>query len=198
MSHARIEEVSDSDPSEGDISDVDDDFDEREIIRARSEREQYAPFSLSQNTAAHPAAIPSSKLAPPAAPKPNPSLINPSAIPSAAGGTQFQHTEDDSKYKDFQCIYPIYFDKSRSRGQGRMVGRELAVESPLAREIVNACGSLRLETLFEPAKCHPKDWANPGRVKVKLKGGQNPTIKNSMYCRDVSCAIAELRADRVS
>lgn len=60
-----------------------------------------------------------------------------------------------------------------------MVGKELAVENPLAREIVNACGRLRLETVFEPAKCHPRDWANPGRVKVKLKGGQNPSIKNS-------------------
>jgi signal recognition particle subunit SEC65 len=53
------------------------------------------------------------------------------------------------------------------------------VENPLAREIVAACGRLRLETLFEPSKIHPKDWANPGRVKVRLKGGNNPTIKNS-------------------
>lgn len=60
------------------------------------------------------------------------------------------------------------------------MGIELAVENPLAREIVAACGKLRLETLFEPSKFHPKDWANPGRVKIKLKGGQNPTIKNSM------------------
>jgi signal recognition particle subunit SRP19 len=185
MSHARIEEVSDSDPSEGIISDVDEDFDERDILRARPGQAQpassFLSSSLSRNNAVHPAAIPASKLNPPpfAPPRGNPSMINPSAIPSAAGSTQFQHTEDDSKYKDFQCIYPVYFDKSRSRGEGRMVGKELAVENPLAREIVNACGRLRLETLFEPAKCHPKDWANPGRVKVKLKGGQNSTIKNS-------------------
>lgn len=64
-----------------------------------------------------------------------------------------------------------------------MVGKELAVENPLAREIVAACGRLRLEALFEPAKMHPKDWANPGRVKIKLKGGNNPTIKNSELSR---------------
>ena len=52
MSHARIEEVSDSDPSEGDISDVSDDFDEREILKQR------APANASQ------------------------SIINPSSIPS--------------------------------------------------------------------------------------------------------------------
>ncbi|CZR65980.1 related to signal recognition particle protein Sec65 [Phialocephala subalpina] len=156
MSHARIEEVSDSDPSEGDISDALSDFDEREILKAR------------------PSTIP--------APKPNPSFINPSSIPSSS--SQFpgvQETEDDSKFKDYQCIYPIYFDKNRSRKEGRMVGKELAVENPLAREIVNACGRLRLETLFEPAKCHPRDWANPGRVKVKLRGGNNSSIKNKHH-----------------
>ncbi len=60
------------------------------------------------------------------------------------------------------------------------MGREHAVENPMAREIVNACGRLRLETLFEPAKLHPKDWSNPGRVKVKVKGGQNSNVKSSM------------------
>ena len=61
------------------------------------------------------------------------------------------------------------------------MGLELAVENPMAREIVNACARLRLETLFEPSKLHPKDWANPGRVKIKLKGGANKSIKNSEY-----------------
>lgn len=61
------------------------------------------------------------------------------------------------------------------------MGVELAVENPLAREIVTACGRLRLETLFEPSKLHPKDWANPGRVKVRLKGGNNKSIKNSEF-----------------
>ena len=158
MSHARIEEVSDSDPEyDSDPSEDDiEDFDEREIIKAR------APKAAASAT-------------------PNPSLIQPGAVPSVAkDGVAFQSTTDESKYKDFQCIYPIYFDRNRSRKEGRRVGIEGAVENPLAREIVSACGRLRLEVLFEPTKMHPKDWANPGRVKVKLKGGQNPAIKNSM------------------
>lgn len=163
MSHARIEEVSDSDPdyasdpSEEDIED----FDEREIIKAR------APKATEQAPTAS-----------------NPSLIQPAAVPSVAkDGVAFQSTTDESKYKDFQCIYPIYFDRNRTRKEGRRVGIEGAVENPLAREIVTACGRLKLETLFEPTKLHPKDWANPGRVKVKLKGGQNPAIKNSKSFR---------------
>lgn len=159
MSHARIEEVSDSDPEYSDPSEDDiEDFDEREIIKARAPK------------------------AAPQAPRPatNPSLIQPSAVPSVArDGVAFQSTTDEAKYKDFQCIYPIYFDRNRTRKEGRRVGIEGAVENPLAREIVTACGRLRLEVLFEPTKMHPKDWANPGRVKVKLKEGQNPAIKNS-------------------
>lgn len=164
MSHARIEEISDSDsdPSEGNLSDYVDDFDER--------------FPIQQKAAP----------APKVAPRPSQaqqSLMNPEQIPTTimgSDGTQFQPTTDDSKYKDFQCLYPIYFDKNRTRAEGRRVGLDMAVVNPLARDIVTACGRLRLETLFEPAKSHPKDWANPGRVKVRVKGANNPTVKSSM------------------
>ncbi|KAJ8064699.1 hypothetical protein OCU04_007019 [Sclerotinia nivalis] len=175
MSHARIEEVEDSDneygasdPSEGDISDVASDFEDRDIIMKRTP----APSST--------------KRAPP--PNAQASRMNPADIPfsgsqitTGADGTQFRSTEDSSKYKDFQCIYPIYFDATRSRAEGRRVGMELAVKNPIAREIVAACSRLRIETLFEPAKTHPKDWANPGRVKVNIKGGANPAIKNKHH-----------------
>lgn len=143
MSHARIEEVSDSDidsdPSEGDISDLDDDLQEHEVLKQRK------------------------PIVPPTKAAASSSLINPSAIPSTSANSQFQsqlgpdgarfQTQvDQSKYKDFQCIYPVYFDKNRSRHEGRRVGIEQAVENPLAREIVNACGRLGLETLFEMQK----------------------------------------------
>lgn len=166
MSHARIEEVSDSDsdPSEGNISDLEGDFDERDILKARPSHVSPKP-NQAQKAAQH--------------------LIDPSAVPAqrastfiAPDGTKFQTATDESKYKNFQCLYPVYFDKTRSRAQGRRVGRENAVENPLAREIVAACGQLRLETLFEPAKLHPKDWANPGRVKVRI-GANNPLVNNS-------------------
>jgi len=64
------------------------------------------------------------------------------------------------------------------------VGREEAVANPLAREIVDAVQMLGLKTVFEPAKTHPKDWSNPGRVRVLVKeGGRARTVgvKNSMY-----------------
>ena len=85
--------------------------------------------------------------------------------------------------KYFQCLYPVYFDKSRTRAEGRKVGAELAVENPLARDIVDAVQMLGLRAGLEPEKLHPKDWANPGRVRVQLKNEDgslvNTKIKNS-------------------
>lgn len=85
--------------------------------------------------------------------------------------------------KYYQCLYPVYFDKTRSRSEGRKVGTELAVENPLARDIVDAVQLLGLQLALEPEKLHPKDWANPGRVRVLLKNESgklvNPRIKNS-------------------
>lgn len=162
MAHPRIEEVEDSDvdmsdPSEGDI----DDFAESDILRPRTN--QQLPIRQQSNPAqSH--------------------LINPNQIPTVSAGPPVAGGPGDfsipttttasaKAYAHFQCLYPVYFDASRTRAEGRRVSRDLAVPNPLAREIVNACRDLRLQTLFEPEKMHPRDWANPGRVKVQLKEG---------------------------
>lgn len=66
------------------------------------------------------------------------------------------------------------------------MSKKLAVENPLAREIVEACNLMGLRTVFEPGKAHPKDWANPGRIRVELKKegvAVNSRIKNSKLLR---------------
>lgn len=98
--------------------------------------------------------------------------------------------EQQEKSKSYQCIYPIYFDASRSREEGRRVKKEDAVRNPLAREIVDALQyisgqvNVALQIVFEPSKCHPKDWANPGRVRVLVKKDGEPVtakIANSKF-----------------
>ncbi|MCJ1379506.1 signal recognition particle subunit [Xylographa soralifera] len=90
---------------------------------------------------------------------------------------------DPARYKDWQSLYPVYFDASRSRAEGRRVGRALAVASPLARTLADAAGALGLQVVLEVGKTHPRDWANPGRVKVGLKtsGGAGVGVKNSKW-----------------
>lgn len=88
--------------------------------------------------------------------------------------------EQQQKIKTFQCIYPIYFDASRSREEGRRVKKEDAVRNPLARGIVDALQhigqsiNVPLQVALEVSKSHPKDWANPGRVKVLVKENGKP------------------------
>ena len=127
--HARIEELSDSDPEDMDPADFD-----------------------------------------PSLQKHNDNLMNPSNIPFQARPTPVQSTNNDPKrFRHWTCLYPIYFDANKSRAEGRRVSKKLAVENPLAREICDAIFRLGLQMVLEAEKTHPKDWANPGRVRVLLK-----------------------------
>lgn len=124
-----------------------------------------------------PAIIRPSSVRPPANPSHQPQLQPQFRAPTS----NFDNTND--RHKRYQCLYPLYFDANRSRSQGRRVGQELAVQNPLAREIVDAVQLLGLDTVFEPGKLHPKDWSNPGRVRVLVKEGgrvRNRGVKNSM------------------
>ncbi|KAJ9298118.1 hypothetical protein DTO271G3_3723 [Paecilomyces variotii] len=142
MSHARVEEVSDSDP------------------------EEVAPSEFNQAQFA------------------KESIISPSIVPGPGAGIRPSEARREIP-KHFQCLYPVYFDKTRSRAEGRKVGSELAVENPLARDILDAVQMLGLRVGFEPEKLHPKDWANPGRVRVMLKNEDgtpaNPKVKNKHH-----------------
>ncbi|KAL2759872.1 hypothetical protein ACRALDRAFT_2092522 [Sodiomyces alcalophilus JCM 7366] len=153
MSHARIEEVSDSDLEPSDPSEADiEEFADTDIIRRRVVDPKTVTPSQS-NVASAPSASsrhPFTQQQPP------------------SQDANFHTTSDAKQYADYHCLYPVYFDATRTRAEGRRVASHLAVPNPLAREIVNACAALRLPTLFEPAKSHPKDWGNPGRVKVRL------------------------------
>ncbi|OXV06236.1 hypothetical protein Egran_05999 [Elaphomyces granulatus] len=113
------------------------------------------------------------------------SIISPSMIPPPSGATRAPTVPPRHIPKHFQCLYPLYFDKTRSRAEGRRVGSELAVENPLARDILDATQMLGLRVGFEPEKLHPKDWANPGRVRVMLKEENgdpaHPKIENKHH-----------------
>lgn len=81
------------------------------------------------------------------------------------------------------CIYPIYIDAKRPCGTGeRRIARAKSVWWPLSKDIADATNRLGLGTLHEVNKSHPRDWENPGRVRVQWKkDGRlvNPAIKTS-------------------
>lgn len=169
MSHARIEEVEDSDlsdPSEGDI----DDFVDSDILRAVAPKQPAAAAAPQQQQQQ--------------APSPS-SLFPGTTAPPPGSGIQ------QSDVAGYQCLYPIYFDASRTRAEGRRVPAHLAVKNPLAREIATACAALRVSPVFEAMKTHPQDWANPGRVRVNIKDPSNPYLKNVKNKHHLYILVAE-------
>ena len=165
MSHARIEEVEDSDPE------IDD-------------PETYLPSSDDHiiRPAGQPVEVASSSSR---AGGPNPTLFRP---PPPGQSISQQQTREN--VKTYQTIYPVYFDSSRTRAQGRRVSSKLASPNPLAYNLLAAAqyalGDRGLPMVLEPDKTHPKDWANPGRVRIQLYDKEthkplHPRIKNKAY-----------------
>jgi signal recognition particle subunit SRP19 len=158
-----IEEIEDSDPEEMDIDEYDD--------------HDPAPLRPAAPRPAQPAAT---------------TLMNSANIPMQAQNngmrpaptTKSTPEENKERSKHWQCLYPVYFDKNKTRAEGRRVGKELAVANPLARELAEAVASLEYNVVFEPNKTHPKDWSNPGRCRVLVKEDGKAVsgrIKNSMW-----------------
>ncbi|CED83576.1 Signal recognition particle, subunit Srp19 [Phaffia rhodozyma] len=93
-----------------------------------------------------------------------------------------QYVDDTAPFKEWHPIYPIYLDAKRAYGNkgGRRVPRDLAVWWPVSKDIAAALKALHLPVFHEQLKTHPKDWANPGRVKTEyFKDGRylHPRIK---------------------
>ncbi|KAG2734447.1 hypothetical protein G9P44_002453 [Scheffersomyces stipitis] len=106
--------------------------------------------------------------------------------------------EERDHLKNFQIIYPCYFDLNRSHKEGRRVAVSKAVENPLAKTVSDACRSFNLPVLLELDKTHPQDFGNPGRVRVLLKdqvNGGKITDSRFKTKRSLFNAIAEYLED---
>ncbi len=65
-------------------------------------------------------------------------------------------------------VWPEYFDKSRSRAEGRKVNRRLAVHSPTLEGLEKAVRALGLEYRVESGKLYPANWPHSeGRIRVE-------------------------------
>ncbi|KAJ7154752.1 signal recognition particle, SRP19 subunit [Mycena filopes] len=109
---------------------------------------------------------------------------------------------DITPYKNWTCIYPIYIDAKRSYGTGqRRVQRANAVWWPLSQDITEASMALGLAALHEVGKSHPRDWENPGRVRVQWKKDgrlMNPMIKTKkLLLEAIAARIQTLKPQSV-
>lgn len=77
--------------------------------------------------------------------------------------------ELSAEEKKWITIYPIYFDAKRRFEKGcRRVSYKEASLWPKSENLVKAASKLTLFHVHEPRKAHPRDWENPGRIKVQL------------------------------
>jgi len=82
------------------------------------------------------------------------------------------HREDD-KY----ILYPLYFDNSASRKQGRRILIDACVEKPTAEQIAKAAQSLGLHPVLEKESSHPsRHWKQEGRVLVDKKDSKESIL----------------------
>ncbi|KAF9260550.1 signal recognition particle, SRP19 subunit [Marasmius fiardii PR-910] len=102
---------------------------------------------------------------------------------------------DITPYKTWTCVYPIYIDAKRPYGTGqRRVERAKSVWWPLSKDIAEAANRLGLGTLHEVHKTHPRDWENPGRVRVQWKKeGKlvNPAVKTKKQLLEMICMMIQ-------
>jgi len=65
-------------------------------------------------------------------------------------------------------IYPIYFDISRSREQGRRVPRKLAVQTPSINELEQVASNLDLNYEINAEAKYPRfHWVPTGLLLIK-------------------------------
>lgn len=75
-------------------------------------------------------------------------------------------------------LWPVYFDSTRSRGEGRKVPKSLASPAPKIMEIKEAAEKLHLKHEVVLEASHPRaPWLNTGMLIVEKKDSKNRLIK---------------------
>jgi signal recognition particle subunit SRP19 len=82
-------------------------------------------------------------------------------------------SKDDHKV----IIWPIYFDKSLSRLQGRRISKKLAIDKPDIEKIAKVAKSLGLSFNIEKNASHPsKSWKREGRLVIEKIDNKNKLL----------------------
>ena len=67
-------------------------------------------------------------------------------------------------------IWPCYFDKNKSRANGRKIAKKLSLEKPDLEKIAKAAKTLGLNPIIEKNASHPDTpWRKEGRIIIDNK-----------------------------
>ncbi|MFQ6068583.1 MAG: signal recognition particle subunit SRP19/SEC65 family protein [Candidatus Bathyarchaeia archaeon] len=74
-------------------------------------------------------------------------------------------------------LWPVYFDSSKTRKEGRKVSRNVAVPNPNLSELQRAAERLGLKPETELDVAHPAiPWRKTGRIWVQKTGTKAQTL----------------------
>ena len=72
--------------------------------------------------------------------------------------------------KQYQVVYPEYFDKTFSRKNGRRVALSMADEKTSLKKLILACEIINREFLIQKDKPYPSNWIeNRGRILFPIE-----------------------------
>lgn len=75
-------------------------------------------------------------------------------------------------------LWPVYFDSTKSRGEGRKVPKNLATPVPNITELKEAAEKLHLRCELVLEASHPRTpWLNTGMLIVDKRDPKNKLIK---------------------
>lgn len=82
-----------------------------------------------------------------------------------------------SRGEDKYVIWPIYFDKSFSRLNGRKISKKYAIEKPSIEDIAKAAKSLGLNPILEKSASHPsRPFKKDGRILIDKKDAKSKLL----------------------
>jgi signal recognition particle subunit SRP19 len=74
-------------------------------------------------------------------------------------------------------VWPIYFDSSKTRKEGRKIPKSAAVSNPNLAELQKAAELLELKPEIEVNIAHPTaPWRKTGRIRVQKNGSKMQTL----------------------
>ncbi len=75
-------------------------------------------------------------------------------------------------------LWPAYFDATKSRGDGRRIPLDMAIDEPTVDEIAKAVQQVGYDAVIERDKTYPRQhWDDTGRVVVS---GADDESKNDL------------------
>jgi signal recognition particle subunit SRP19 len=82
-----------------------------------------------------------------------------------------------SKNDNKLVIWPIYFDKSKTKLNGRRIPKKYAIEKPSLEDISKALKSLNIDSIIERNCSYPKmPWKKSGRLLVEKSGSKTKLL----------------------